>query len=71
MPALDAILALLTGRKVYDPATGLWRVYSAGGDELADTSGVLLRGLHGWMLNPRAGANPALWLLIARRRGTR
>ena len=47
---LDQILALLTGRKVYDPATHLWRVYDSGGVEIADVGGVLQRGLHGWLL---------------------
>jgi hypothetical protein len=46
---LDQILALLTGTKIYDEATGLWRVYD-GPTELADDSGVLGRGLHGWLL---------------------
>ncbi len=47
---LDQILAILMGRKVYDSATGLWRVYDENGVELADPSGILLRGLHGWLL---------------------
>ena len=50
MAALDQILAILRGRKVYDSAGGLWRVYDDLGVELADTSGILLRGLHGFML---------------------
>jgi hypothetical protein len=47
---LDQILAILTGRKVYDSTTKLWRVYDSTGVELADPSGILLRGLHGWLL---------------------
>ena len=50
MSTLDQILAILMGRKVYDSATGLWRVYDSNGVELADPSGILLRGLHGWLL---------------------
>lgn len=71
-PRLDSILALLTGKKVYDPATKLWRVYDAGGTELADPGGVLLRGLHGWLLqaNVQQAANGD-WLIRARRRGRR
>jgi hypothetical protein len=51
MIALDKILALLTGTKVYDDVTGLWRVYDEDGFEIADTSGVFLRGLHGLLLS--------------------
>lgn len=47
---LDQILAILMGRKVYDSTTRLWRVYDSNGVELADPSGILLRGLHGWLL---------------------
>ena len=69
---LDQILALLTGRKVYDPATKLWRVYSPDSTELADESGVLMRGLHSWMLNTNARQfGSQEWLLRARRRGRR
>lgn len=50
MAALDQILAILMGRKVYDSTTRLWRVYDENGVELADPSGILLRGLHGWLL---------------------
>ena len=69
---LDQILAILTGRKVYDSTTDLWRVYDAGGVELADSSGILLRGLHGWLLqaNVQQAANGD-WLIRARRRGRR
>ena len=49
-PTLDLILAILTGRKVYDPETKLWHVFDANGIELVDTSGVLMQGLHGWLL---------------------
>lgn len=71
-PRLDSILALLTGKKVYDPATKLWRVYDNNGVELADPGGVLLRGLHGWLLqaNVQQAANGD-WLIRARRRGRR
>ena len=47
---LDQILALLTGTKIYDESTGLWRVYDSNGIEIADEGGVLFRGLHGWLL---------------------
>lgn len=50
MAALDQILAILKGRKVYDSTTRLWRVYDQNGIELADPSGILFRGLHGWLL---------------------
>ncbi len=48
---LDAILAVLSGQKVYDSASGKWRVYDAYGAEIVDTGGVLLTGLHGFLLN--------------------
>jgi hypothetical protein len=47
---LDSILALLRGRKVLDETTNTWRVYDAGGAELADPGGVLWRGVHGMLL---------------------
>jgi hypothetical protein len=50
MTGLDSILALLRGRKVLDEATNTWRVYDAGGVELADPGGVLWRGVHGALL---------------------
>lgn len=50
MAALDDILNILQGIKVYDSASGLWRVYDQNGVELADPGGVLLRGLHGFLL---------------------
>lgn len=52
---LDDILSILMGRKVYDTTTKLWRVYDADGNELADPSGILLRGLHGWLLQQANG----------------
>lgn len=42
------ILAVLTGRKVFDGRQ--WRVYDAGGVELVDTAGVLWKGVHGALL---------------------
>lgn len=51
---LDRILAILTGRKVYDSATKTWHVYDVNDVELVDASGILLQGLHGWLLR---GAN--------------
>lgn len=51
MAALDQILAILMGRKVYDSTTKLWRIYDQYGTELADPGGILLRGLHGWLLS--------------------
>lgn len=70
-PRLDAILALLTGKKVYDAGTGLWRVYAPDNTELADESGILMRGLHGWMLNPTSSPGDSNWLVVARRRNRR
>lgn len=68
MAALNQILALLTGTKIYDESTGLWRVYD-GPTELADDSGVLWRGLHGWMLIAgRESVSKSGWL-VRRRRG--
>lgn len=46
---LDRILAILTGTKVKEG--NLWRVYDSLGVEIADASGVLLQGLHGFLLN--------------------
>ena len=51
MAALDDVLSLLTGLKVYDSATGKWRIYDGSGNELADPGGVLQRGLHGFLLH--------------------
>jgi hypothetical protein len=45
MATTAEILALLTGRKVFDGHK--WRVYDAGGTEIADPGGVLWRGVHG------------------------
>lgn len=42
------ILAILTGRKVFDGRQ--WRVYDALGAELVDAGGVLWRGVHGALL---------------------
>jgi len=42
------ILAVLTGRKVFDGRQ--WRVFDAGGVELADPGGVFWRGVHGALL---------------------
>ena len=71
-PRLDAILALLTGKKVYDAGTGLWRVYAPDNTELADESGVLMRGLHGWMLTEGSAEGAfSNWLILARRRARR
>lgn len=42
------VLALLTGKKVFDGRQ--WRVYDSGGVELADPGGVLWRGVHGALL---------------------
>lgn len=42
------ILALLTGRKVFDGRQ--WRVYDSGGVEIADPGGVLWKGVHGALL---------------------
>ena len=50
VPWFDRVLAILTGRKVRDPTTHLWRVYDSSGIEIADVGGVLQRGLHGWLL---------------------
>lgn len=42
------ILAVLTGRKVFDGAK--WRVYAPDGSELADPGGVLWKSVHGALL---------------------
>lgn len=47
---LSLALGILSGAKVFDDATGLWRVYDDQGNELADPSGILLRGTHGVLL---------------------
>ncbi len=50
------ILAVLTGRKQFDGRQ--WRVYDSGGTELADSGGVLWKGVHGallWNVNVTAG----------------
>jgi hypothetical protein len=47
---LDQILYLLTSQKVYDQTAGAWRAYDGGGIEIPDDTGVLLQGLHGWLL---------------------
>lgn len=48
MAAEQQILALLTGRKVFDGVK--WHVFDADGNELADPAGVLWRGVHGALL---------------------
>ena len=48
MATPEQILAVLTGKKVF--AGGSWRVYAADGSELADSGGVLWRGVHGALL---------------------
>jgi hypothetical protein len=42
------ILAVLTGRKQFDGRQ--WRVYDSGGTEIADSGGVLWKGVHGALL---------------------
>lgn len=42
------ILAVLTGRKQFDGRQ--WWVYDSGGVEIADTGGVLWKGVHGALL---------------------
>lgn len=66
MAALDEILSILTGKKVFDEATNTWRVYDSLGNEIADSSGILLQGLHGFLLRQyvesasvTAGGGPA------------
>ena len=44
----DTILAVLSGRKQFDGRQ--WRVYDSGGTELADSGGVLWKGVHGALL---------------------
>ena len=48
MATEDTILAVLTGRKQFDGRQ--WRVYDSGGTELADSGGVLWKGVHGALL---------------------
>lgn len=54
MSDLDKILALLTGRKTYDTAARQWKIHDTNAVELADPGGVLLAGLHGWLLRTSA-----------------
>jgi hypothetical protein len=42
------ILAVLTGRKQF--VDRVWRVYDPGGTEIADSGGVLWKGVHGALL---------------------
>jgi len=66
-PRLDQILAILLGKKVYNAVTKLWRVYDENGIELADPSGILLRGLHGWLLQKANESIPSeIWYDIAK-----
>lgn len=58
MAALDQILAVLTARKVYDDSTNTWKVYDSLGSEIVDSSGILLHGLHGFLLR---NTSPASW----------
>jgi hypothetical protein len=52
----DTILAVLSGRKQFDGRQ--WRVYDSGGTELADSGGVLWKGVHGALLwNVNASLN--------------
>ena len=56
MATEDTILAVLTGRKQFDGRQ--WRVYDSGGTELADSGGVLWKGVHGALLwNVNASLN--------------
>ena len=47
---LDQIISILTGRKVYDQTAKTWHVYDENDVELVDASGILLQGLHGFLL---------------------
>lgn len=67
MAVLDQILVILTGRKVYDSTTKLWRIYDQYGTEIADPSGILLRGLHGWLLQKANESIPSeIWYDITK-----
>lgn len=73
MAGLDDILALLCGRKVLDEASNTWRVFDAGGTELADPGGVLWRGVHGLLLQAamcccRVAVAPPIFANVPRRR---
>lgn len=48
--SLDLILNILRGRKVFDDTTKTWSVYDSNGTELVNSSGILLQGLHGFLL---------------------
>lgn len=48
MTIAEQILALLTGKKVFDGA--VWHVFDQHGIELTDVNGVLWRGVHGALL---------------------
>lgn len=63
--SLDLILGILRGVKVYDSDTKTWRVYDSQGNELVDSSGILLQGLHGLLL--RNASNVAAGRLYGKR----
>lgn len=68
MATEEQILAVLTGRKVFDGNT--WRVYDPGGTELAHPGGVLWRGAHGALLwNVNAVRASLVPIFVRRRRG--
>ena len=48
--SLDDILVILTGQKVYDDETHTWKVYDQYGTEIVNASGILMQGLHGFLL---------------------
>lgn len=65
---LDIIFAILTGRKVYDTDTKTWHVYDQNGVELVDASGILLQGLHGFLLRNQESVTGAAGFSQKKRR---
>lgn len=65
MAAIDHVLAILRGRKEFDAGAGVWHVYDGVGGELADPGGVLLRGLHGWLLRQATIASAVPSVVVA------
>ena len=47
---LSRILAILMGCKVYDETSHLWRVFDQDENALVDEYGILLHGVHGFLL---------------------
>jgi hypothetical protein len=66
--SLDDILAILTGQKVYDDETHTWKVYDQYGTEIVNASGILMQGLHGFLLRNQEGVTGAAGFSQKKRR---